>query len=240
MGKLRTLVLGSAAVMAAGVMAAAPAGAASISIGLQESGVNGGAITNEGSGFPVVSIAGVNYGTFHLNTVTSTESGFGQVELDSTSLNASVVAPGGTLNVYVTEQGITLDQLRFWESTFTENKLPANWSVTEWTALDPANGLFTTPSPLLGGPATFTGPAASFDDIVSNFVFPLGTGPGSLYSVTEKFAITATGNFLNGSANSTIDVAGAPEPSTWAMMLLGFVGLGFLGYRTSRKPVSIA
>jgi hypothetical protein len=22
-----------------------------------------------------------------------------------------------------------------------------------------------------------------------------------------------------------------PEPSTWAMMLLGFAGLGFLGYR---------
>jgi hypothetical protein len=30
--------------------------------------------------------------------------------------------------------------------------------------------------------------------------------------------------------------AGAvPEPSTWAMMLLGFAGLGFVGYRASRK-----
>jgi hypothetical protein len=27
----------------------------------------------------------------------------------------------------------------------------------------------------------------------------------------------------------------APEPSTWAMMLLGFAGLGFLGYRASAK-----
>ena len=33
---------------------------------------------------------------------------------------------------------------------------------------------------------------------------------------------------------------GVPEPSTWVMMLLGFAGLGFAGYRTSRKPVSIA
>jgi PEP-CTERM motif len=31
-----------------------------------------------------------------------------------------------------------------------------------------------------------------------------------------------------------------PEPSTWAMMLIGFAGLGFLGYRISRKAVSIA
>jgi hypothetical protein len=30
-----------------------------------------------------------------------------------------------------------------------------------------------------------------------------------------------------------------PEPSTWAMMLIGFAGLGFVGYRT-RKTVSIA
>ena len=26
-----------------------------------------------------------------------------------------------------------------------------------------------------------------------------------------------------------------PEPSTWAMMLVGFAGLGFAGYRVSRK-----
>ena len=26
-----------------------------------------------------------------------------------------------------------------------------------------------------------------------------------------------------------------PEPSTWAMMLLGFAGLGFAGYRKARS-----
>jgi hypothetical protein len=28
-----------------------------------------------------------------------------------------------------------------------------------------------------------------------------------------------------------------PEPSTWAMMLVGFAGLGFAGYRASRRAV---
>jgi hypothetical protein len=27
------------------------------------------------------------------------------------------------------------------------------------------------------------------------------------------------------------DVGGVPEPSTWAMMILGFLGLGFMAYR---------
>jgi unsaturated chondroitin disaccharide hydrolase len=31
-----------------------------------------------------------------------------------------------------------------------------------------------------------------------------------------------------------------PEPSTWAMMLVGFAGLGFAGYRTSRKTAAFA
>jgi hypothetical protein len=31
-------------------------------------------------------------------------------------------------------------------------------------------------------------------------------------------------------AGSTI-AAGVPEPSTWAMMLTGFVGLGYVGHR---------
>jgi hypothetical protein len=36
--------------------------------------------------------------------------------------------------------------------------------------------------------------------------------------------------------NAAFSLSGAvvPEPSTWAMMLLGFVGVGFVGYRKSR------
>jgi hypothetical protein len=30
---------------------------------------------------------------------------------------------------------------------------------------------------------------------------------------------------------ATFNVAAGPEPSTWAMMILGFVGVGFVAYR---------
>ena len=31
-----------------------------------------------------------------------------------------------------------------------------------------------------------------------------------------------------------------PEPSTWAMMILGFAGLGFMAYRRKSKPALMA
>jgi hypothetical protein len=45
------------------------------------------------------------------------------------------------------------------------------------------------------------------------------------------------GNILDNVTVAT--VAGIPEPATWAMMLLGFAGLGF-AFRQSRRKVSFA
>jgi PEP-CTERM motif len=40
---------------------------------------------------------------------------------------------------------------------------------------------------------------------------------------------------------SLADVAaGVPEPSTWAMMLIGFAGLGFMTYRRTKKNAALA
>jgi PEP-CTERM motif len=34
------------------------------------------------------------------------------------------------------------------------------------------------------------------------------------------------------------NVTAVPEPSTWAMMLLGFAGLGYVGYRRAKRNSS--
>jgi hypothetical protein len=44
---------------------------------------------------------------------------------------------------------------------------------------------------------------------------------------------------MTASGNQIIATAGVPEPSTWALMLAGFAGVGLAGYRRSRK-VSLA
>lgn len=39
----------------------------------------------------------------------------------------------------------------------------------------------------------------------------------------------------------SFEVAGAvPEPSTWAMLILGFAGIGFMTYRRKSKPALMA
>ena len=55
-------------------------------------------------------------------------------------------------------------------------------------------------------------------------------------STVINFASTVPeGNCCYGPALDNVAVSAVPELSTWAMMLLGFAGIGFLAYRRSQK-----
>jgi hypothetical protein len=57
--------------------------------------------------------------------------------------------------------------------------------------------------------------------------------------VTPGTYETTWGNGTN--QNFTLEIGSAvPEPSTWAMMLLGFAGVGFMAYRRKAKPALMA
>jgi hypothetical protein len=62
-----------------------------------------------------------------------------------------------------------------------------------------------------------------------------GGDPGPIYGVVVFNALT--GPDYTSAGGLTLNV---PEPSTWAMMVLGFAGLGFAGFRKARKTVAIA
>ena len=45
------------------------------------------------------------------------------------------------------------------------------------------------------------------------------------------------GNSDNITSRGTVAISAVPEPSTWAMMILGFLGVGFMAYhRKGTKP----
>ena len=58
----------------------------------------------------------------------------------------------------------------------------------------------------------------------------------------DLISAIGAGISASGGAKGTFHfvINDAPEPSTWAMMLLGFIGLGFAGHRAARKTVAAA
>jgi hypothetical protein len=82
--------------------------------------------------------------------------------------------------------------------------------------------------------------SATFGSVLTPAIGDQGPG-GSLYiNIFTDSAITKLTFFSNQKAFEfdNLTVAAVPEASTWAMMILGFLGLGFLGYRKSARSSS--
>jgi PEP-CTERM motif len=68
----------------------------------------------------------------------------------------------------------------------------------------------------------------SYVDVFNMFIESNQVFMGTTYQVLF-------GGFTWGFTYTATDV---PEPSTWAMLVLGFAGLGGLGYRRGRRPAA--
>jgi len=64
----------------------------------------------------------------------------------------------------------------------------------------------------------------------------LGLDPSNSTAFVSQVTFTGDGQFTG----SMTAITAVPEPSTWAMMILGFAGLGFMAYRRKSKPALMA
>ena len=71
-------------------------------------------------------------------------------------------------------------------------------------------------------------------------LFDLNNAYGLANSKDDPSGEGPFGPPLNESITNFAVAAAAPEPSTWAMMVLGFLGLGFLGYRRKDRSGRMA
>ena len=120
---------------------------------------------------------------------------------------------------------------------------------------------FTSPPELSGTTAANYGSGANFSSTSLS-----ATTPGSLtYTIGDLLVTLTDFNFKipndggtgynrvsafspspdslgtdNAVGEFTLNVAAVPEPSTWAMMILGFAGIGFMAYRRKNKPALMA
>jgi PEP-CTERM motif len=119
------------------------------------------------------------------------------------------------------------------------NFLSANTLVTTFTSCGGNDG-FICEGGLQVTATTFGGEAA---EQLSLSLFQPVRGDLTLTTYFDPSAITADGDYRSvGGRGASLDVTGAgpisaaaPEPSTWAMMLIGFAGLGGAMLRRARR-----
>jgi PEP-CTERM motif len=169
----------------------------------------------------VVSVDGV--------TVTATSSGgFSRIDqLDPVDMSGSWAGdftPGEALIENLTGGQITGSQITLTFAT----PVTAAGAAIQPNSLGPFTAQIT-----VNGTETFTEDGDSTQTADGSAIF-IGWSGGPI--TTLQFELTAaTGGNTSDFAIGTVSLASVPEPSTWAMMMLGFAGLGFARYRTSRS-----
>ena len=112
---------------------------------------------------------------------------------------------GGTITVWVTEQGITGDGATlFTQGGLTSNTLSSGWTVNESLWIDPNNGLYSEVDHVL--PST-SGTFIGLDHADARNLNDLSLSLNNPYSITEVYTITApaygTAHLTLGQANLT-------------------------------------
>jgi hypothetical protein len=90
-----------------------------------------------------------------------------------------------------------------------------------------------------GTPVPALGFAAQDPPYMDTFYQTFATVPGDSYTYSFNYWNNTTG-FGAAPSQLVVTFTSVPEASTWAMLLLGFIGLGFAGYRVRRSAVSAA
>jgi hypothetical protein len=176
-------------------------------------------------------------GSFSYNGISYTNSGpAGGVEFKTTPNDGNGAQPFDTKGTYLSVLAV---------GSLTMNFTSRDSIGLYWGSIDPSNDIkFYS---VVGLTSTLVGEITGADAALQNSL--LLTANGSQNDYIANRYVTFTDTTIGGSFNEMVltsgqnsfeftNVNGVPEPTTWAMMVLGFLGLGFLGYRKSSRSVA--
>ena len=134
--------------------------------------------------------------------------------------------PGG-FDLFGGDDGIPNNNTTYLATAGAAETLTFHWAYTT----NDVNGSFYDPAGYVVNGA-FTQLSTNNDGVTpgqvdsnGSITFHLAAGDSYGFYVNDTDAILGRGD---------IAVTGVPEPSIWAMLLLGFAGLGFAGYRRGK------
>ena len=125
-------------------------------------------------------------------------------------------------------------------ATAASNIMPTSPTFTAHTSLSPPGcsagcGTFTD-----GLQGDWSGTSNSFAGPVTFFLSGLTTADFMNNSAGFMAAVDILGPGTTGEVAGTGSVVSTPEPSTWAMMLVGFAGLAYAGFRKTKKARALS
>jgi hypothetical protein len=120
-----------------------------------------------------------------------------------------------------------------------DNGVAMTPAASPFTGAGQNPGQAALPGGLTSAPTAGAYVGADINAALGNADFSSGTFQLSL-GVNSITGTWLAGPNANGSGDFDFIASSVPEPSTWAMMVLGFAGLGFAGYRKSRLRLSKA
>ena len=180
---------------------------------------------------------------------TGTSNGHFAVETEANGvelgLRASIRGPGGgpitpTGNLYIAPVGSTPPGRALWNFEFSVNpgSLVDTHSVLTITGPGGISSIY--PQTIFGDNASDGGPLYQNSENLG-FAFlggPISFNPNASGLYTFDLKLIGANDQLLGDVS--IQVNAVPEPSTWAMLILGFAGIGFMAYRRKSRPAVLA
>jgi PEP-CTERM motif len=149
------------------------------------------------------------------NTSTTTET-------DSITFNLTGLSVSGLTGSPATASNISEG------GTFTAKYTGSELGCAAGDGVSPSSG--NTDCLVWNGAANTYNGSATYSETLSNGqTLTVTFNNATDWDITPTVSFTVTG-----------DVTAVPEASTWAMMLLGFAGLGYAGFRSRKAAISIA
>jgi hypothetical protein len=173
------------------------------------------------TGHAYTDYAGAGFANFGTNMTGSVT-----FNIDTSAKNGGPdLTTGGDVLSLIMQSGLfAFDQTSlFGDFSFTNGNI-TGWDVHFLVNLISHNGVYAFGSSTSGG----------FGDAVTDL------GLSGLGAATSEHCGPNGSNIPACAGNWSIVTSAVPEPSTWAMMLIGFAGIGFMAYRRSRKALATA